>query len=99
MASTAASHTFFGVGKSGSPAPKLTTSIPAAFICFALSDIASVEEGLTAFAFFDNPVIVSNPFLTLTALGFKHVFEHKNMPKDNIQFIIQLSLSFGKNFL
>ena len=62
IASIAASHTFLGVGKSGSPAPKLTTSTPAAFICLALSEIASVEDGLTAIAFLDNPVIVLFPF-------------------------------------
>ena len=34
-----------GVGKSGSPTPKLTTLSPAAFIAFAFALIASVCEG------------------------------------------------------
>ncbi len=41
----AAALMWSGVSKSGSPAPKPTTSIPCAFICFALLVIASVGEG------------------------------------------------------
>src|ERR1700682_4173132 len=36
-----------GVSKSGSPAPKLQTSIPSAFIAFALLSIESVSEGVS----------------------------------------------------
>src|SRR5688572_28253686 len=41
----AASLMCCGVSKSGSPAPKPTTSCPSAFICLALESMASVSEG------------------------------------------------------
>ena len=34
-----------GVSKSGSPAPKPTTSMPSAFICLALESLANVSDG------------------------------------------------------
>ncbi len=51
-----------GVSKSGSPAPKPTTSIPCAFICFALFVIASVGDGWifpTLFASFISSSLLS----------------------------------------
>src|SRR3954468_22470727 len=41
----AASLICWGVSKSGSPAPKPTTSWPSAFICLALESIARVNDG------------------------------------------------------
>src|SRR6266704_3135290 len=41
----AASLMCCGVSKSGSPAPKPTTSSPSAFICLALASIAKVSDG------------------------------------------------------
>ena len=41
----AASLMWAGVSKSGSPAPKLMTSIPLAFSAFAFADTARVGEG------------------------------------------------------
>jgi len=41
----AASFMCCGVSKSGSPAPKPTTSSPAAFIALALASMASVSDG------------------------------------------------------
>src|SRR6266566_7734687 len=41
----AASLMCCGVSKSGSPAPKPTTSWPSAFICLALASIAKVSDG------------------------------------------------------
>jgi len=49
-ASIAASLTKRGVSKSGSPAPKLTTSTPFAASAFALAFSARVGDGLTAFS-------------------------------------------------
>ena len=46
MAFIAASFTFCGVSKSGSPTLKSITSFPSAFNCFVLDDTASVGEGL-----------------------------------------------------
>src|SRR5258708_3370463 len=46
MAAIAASWMFAGVSKSGSPALRLTTSRPAAFISSARLVMASVAEGL-----------------------------------------------------
>src|SRR3954467_5151608 len=43
----AASLMCTGVSKSGSPAPKLTTSIPSAFSLAALADTARVGDGST----------------------------------------------------
>src|SRR5664280_127722 len=43
---TAASLICCGVSKSGSPAPKPTTSCPSAFICLALESMARVRDGL-----------------------------------------------------
>ncbi len=43
----AASLMCAGVSKSGSPAPKLTTSMPCAFSLAALADTASVGDGST----------------------------------------------------
>src|SRR5678816_4850020 len=43
----AASLMFAGVSKSGSPAPKLTTSTPAAFNLAAFADTARVGDGST----------------------------------------------------
>src|SRR5947207_7442916 len=42
---TAASLICCGVSKSGSPAPKPTTSCPSAFICLAFESIARVSDG------------------------------------------------------
>jgi hypothetical protein len=42
----AASLIFSGVSKSGSPTPKLMTSIPEAFMDFALESMARVGDGL-----------------------------------------------------
>src|SRR6185295_6277817 len=42
----AASLMCCGVSKSGSPAPKPTTSSPSAFICLAFESITSVSDGL-----------------------------------------------------
>ena len=50
---TAASLMCCGVSKSGSPAPKPTTSWPSAFICLAFESMASVSEGASAAARFD----------------------------------------------
>src|SRR5436853_6116537 len=41
----AASLMCCGVSKSGSPAPKPTTSWPSAFICLALASMATVSDG------------------------------------------------------
>src|SRR2546427_1750828 len=41
----AASLMCCGVSKSGSPAPKPTTSWPSAFICLALASMAKVSDG------------------------------------------------------
>src|SRR5437764_1396777 len=46
-ASMAAALMCSGVSKSGSPAPKPQTSIPSAFIAFALLSIESVSEGVS----------------------------------------------------
>src|SRR5256885_16020410 len=46
-ASIAACLICSGVSKSGSPAPKPQTSIPSAFIAFALLSIESVREGVS----------------------------------------------------
>ena len=46
IARLAASLMFCGVSKSGSPALKPITSLPAAFSSFALSDMAMVGDGL-----------------------------------------------------
>src|ERR1700719_1367304 len=46
-ASIAAALMCSGVSKSGSPAPKPHTSIPSAFIAFALLSIESVSEGVS----------------------------------------------------
>ncbi len=48
QASTAASTICAGVGKSGSPAPKPTTSSPAAFRALALPSMARVADSATA---------------------------------------------------
>src|SRR5262245_21774778 len=44
IALIAASLMCCGVSKSGSPAPKPTTSSPSAFICFAFESIARVSD-------------------------------------------------------
>ena len=52
-----------GVSKSGSPAPKPTTSIPWAFICLALLVIARVTEGwifATLFESFISALLLSS---------------------------------------
>src|SRR6187401_3127652 len=46
IAACAASLMCSGVSKSGSPAPKPQTSMPSAFIAFALASIESVREGV-----------------------------------------------------
>ena len=46
IAAIAACFICTGVSKSGSPAPKPTTSMPSAFSFFALESIASVADGL-----------------------------------------------------
>ncbi len=60
MASLAALSINSGVPKSGSPAPKPTTSIPSELICLALASIDSVNEGVIAELFSDN-FIFSRP--------------------------------------
>ena len=71
----AASLIWAGVSKSGSPAPKPMTSIPSAFIRFALAVIARVGDELIWLTLFDTDItyhsftnyrqLFNIPYLTL----------------------------------
>src|ERR1051325_5941430 len=65
IASAAASLMFCGVSKSGSPAPRSTTSTPAARIASAACIAASVEDAFICVTFSDT----GNMEVTLAAIG------------------------------
>src|SRR5688572_13347682 len=61
MALMQASLMCCGVSKSGSPAPKPTTSWPSAFICLAFESMASVSEGASAAARLEIRYVIIKP--------------------------------------
>src|SRR5512142_2634113 len=69
IATFAASLMDLGVSKSGSPAPKPTTSMPFAFISFALAVMARVGEGFTASRRFASFILGSPRARTLGLAG------------------------------
>ena len=108
MAATPASLICAGVGKSGSPVPKLTTSSPAAFIFFARLSTASVEEACTAEADLDSSFINHTPGQLILFIGYglcigsAHTFQtvsflcYKPLPKDNLRTLYPQSCKYAR---